>query len=142
MAKKTAETSITAKTDVFPDKQEIQLVPQSMLKSDFNDEQMDRSSKTPSEIVHMTNTIVQRQLKTETMDDISQSSVTTIPHHIQFREHGLKRETTDVYQSSYMKPEIHSEANEVRIKPEVMVGASCDTQHVLIKEANKHTYKE
>ena len=79
---------------MFSNKQDIpdvQLMPLSNIKAEFKDKQMDRSSKTSFEIVHRTNTIVKHEMKTDRIDDIFQSSVTTISPQIQFRECGLKR---------------------------------------------------
>ena len=112
----------------------VQLMPLSILKAEVKNEQMDPALNT-SEIVNTTNTIAKREMKTEPIDDISQSSVTTIPHHVQSL--GLKRETTDLCQSSYMKPETLYQAKEVGIKPEDMDGACSPTSpYCPIKEDN------
>ena len=122
---------------------DVQLMPLSIVKAEVKNEQMDNSSQIPSQIVHMTDTIVKREMKTDRIDYIFQSSITTISPQIQFRERGLKRETTDVCQSSYMKQKTRSQAKENRIKPEVNVSAaSYDTQHDIIKEEKIHMKNE
>ena len=64
-------------------------------------------------------------MKTEQMVNISPDSVTTMSHCIQCRDRGLKRETADVCQNSFMKPEIVGK--EDKLKSDGIIGASLVT---------------
>ena len=114
--------------------------------AEVKEEHMDHDSFKPISIVNNIATSVKCEMKKELTKDISQSLVIIMPYHIQFLEHGLKTETTDVNQSSYMKSETQSPVNE-RVKQEIMDSALFDTtsatnQCIPIKEEHNNLKTE